>query len=83
MTIAEVLNHDNEFLYMLLDRMRSDCGYFLGNGHRLVKHLWAGSVAEQISYMKAIWNHFPEDGKPEWLTVEEINDLDKKMEVVA
>ena len=28
----EILNKDERFRYMLLDRMRTDCEYYLGNG---------------------------------------------------
>ena len=29
--------------------------------------------------MKALWNTFPEDGKPEWLTMEQILNYEKQM----
>ena len=70
---------DNQFRYMLLSRMRMDCDYFLGNGQLYGNHLWAGNVVDQIGYMKALWEGFPEDGKPEWLTMEQILDYEKKM----
>jgi hypothetical protein len=72
MTIEEVLKHDEKFRYMLLDRMKMDCLYFLGNGNRCKKYLWAGDEAEQIKYMKAIYNSLDDDKKPEWLSMEEI-----------
>ena len=31
---------DDRFRYMLLDRMRSDCDYFLGNGQRKCSLCW-------------------------------------------
>lgn len=65
--------------YMLLDRMRVDCNYFLGPGNRHEKYLWAGNVREHIAYMKAIWNGFKADEKPEWLSLEDIQDYEKKM----
>lgn len=34
--------------YVLLDRLRADCDYFLGAGGRSEKHLWAGNVHAQI-----------------------------------
>ena len=70
---------DNQFWYMLLSRMRMDCDYFLGNGQLYGNHLWAGNVVDQIGYMKALRKDFPEDGKPEWLTMEQILDYEKKM----
>lgn len=68
---------DNEYQYMLLDRLRTDCEYFLGNGNRNEKNLWAGSVDAQIKEMKKIWNNLKE--KPEWLTMEDINNYEKLM----
>ena len=70
---------DDRFRYMLLDRMRSDGDYFLGNGQIYGNHLWAENVTDQIGYMKALWNSFPEDGKPEWLTMEQILNYEKEM----
>ena len=60
---------DDRFRYMLLDRMRADCDY----------HLWAGNVTDQIGYMKALWESFPVDGKPEWLTMEQILNYEQEM----
>lgn len=70
-------NTDSEYQYMLLDRLRQDCDYYLGNGNRHTKHLWAGSVDAQIKEMKKIWNSLKE--KPEWLTMEDINNYEKLM----
>ena len=36
-------------------------------------------MTDQIGYMKALWNSFPEDGKPEWLTMEQILNYEKQM----
>lgn len=30
--------------------------------------------------MKSIWDSFPADGKPEWLTVEQIENYERRME---
>lgn len=32
--------------------------------------------------MKGIWNSFPEDGKPEWLTWEQIEAYEAEMEAI-
>lgn len=65
--------------YMLLDRMKQDCNYYLGNGNHLKKYLWAGDEKEHIEDMKALWNSFPDDAKPEWLTLEQIEEYEKQM----
>ena len=57
--------------YVLLDRLRADCDYFLGAGGRSEKHLWAGSVYAQVKKMRELYDALPE--KPEWLTTEAIN----------
>lgn len=65
--------------YSLLDRMRSDCEYYLGIGNRYAPHLWAGEPAAQIRYMKWLWESFSPDAKPEWLTMAQIEDLERRM----
>lgn len=57
--------------YVLLDRLRADCDYFLGAGGRSEKHLWAGNVYAQIKKMRELYDTLPE--KPEWLTTEAID----------
>ena len=57
--------------YVLLDRLRADCDYFLGAGGRSEKHLWAGNVHAQIRKMRELYDALPE--KPEWLTTEAID----------
>ena len=57
--------------YVLLDRLRADCDYFLDAGGRSEKHLWAGSVYAQIKKMRELYDALSE--KPEWLTAEAID----------
>ena len=57
--------------YVLLDRLRADCDYFLDAGGRSEKHLWAGNVHAQIKKMRELHDALPE--KPEWLTAEAID----------
>lgn len=66
-----------EFKYQLLDRLKSDCEYFLKAGNRAEKHLWAGNVDDQIAKMKELWNSLEE--KPEWLSMEDIENYEKEM----
>lgn len=76
-----VLSQDDSFRYQLLDRMRMDCDYYLGYGNRYPNHLWAGDENEQVAYMKAIWNSFPENQKPEWLQYQKILEYEEQMTV--
>lgn len=68
---------DNEFNYMMLSRLKTDNDYFLGNGNRNPKHLWATNVEDQITEMKRLWNILPV--KPEWLSMEDILNYEKQM----
>lgn len=68
---------DNEFDYMLLGRLQSDCDYFLGNGNGYEGHLHQLSVDAQITKMKELWNRLQE--KPEWLSMEDIEQYEIDM----
>ena len=68
---------ENNPNYQLLDRLRTDCEYFLGAGNRAEKHLWAGSVYAQIVKMRELYDALPQ--KPEWLTKEMIDDYADRM----
>ena len=63
--------------YRLLSRLKSDCEYFLGTGARAEKHLWAGSVNEQIDKMRELYDLLPE--KPEWLSKQDIDNYERQM----
>lgn len=69
----------NRFNYMLLDRMRSDCDYYLGYGNRNKNRLYNDDEQEHIDKMKELYNSFPRDERPEWLTYEQILTYEKAM----
>lgn len=73
----DVLSRDSTFRYMLLSRMIMDCRYFIEYPHN--KHLWAETPEDQIQLMKELYNSFEE--KPEWTSLEEIEELAKSMGV--
>lgn len=75
-----ISQRDKKYRYMLLDRMRSDCEYYL-NGRKCVNHLWSKTEEEQIDYMLFIWDLFTENEKPEWLSREQIIEFGKRMGV--
>lgn len=66
-----------EFEYMLLGRLQTDCDYYLGNGGRSKRYLWADDEVRQIAKMKELYESLPV--KPEWLTWEQILGYEKKM----
>ena len=70
---------DDEYKYMLLNRLKSDCDYYLGYGNKKAKYLWAGNEQGQIAKMKEIYNQLSE--KPEWLTMDQIEEYAKQMGV--
>lgn len=79
MAITVLSNYpkNSEYLYMLLDRLKSDCDYFLGYGNRNEKYLWGLNVSDHVAEMEEIYNYLGE--KPEWLTIGQINEYKKQM----
>ena len=68
-----------EFQYMMLSRMQSDCEYFLGYGNRSVTILSESNPQQHINRMKELWEGLPSDGKPEWLTWEQLLNYEKEL----
>lgn len=80
-SIEDLLKEPKDFKYQLLDRLKQDCEYYLGNGDKNAKYLWSKNEKQQIEDMKALYNSFKDDEKPEWLTMEDINNYAKEMGV--
>lgn len=76
-SIEGLTKREPRLKYMLLNRMQMDCDYYLGFGMRSASVLWARNEQLQIEYMKALWNSLEE--KPEWLTMEQIEEYEKQM----
>ena len=74
---GETIPYSFESEYRLLSRLKSDCEYFLGEGARAEKHLWAGSVEKQIEKMRELYDQLPE--KPEWLSKQDIDNYERQM----
>lgn len=64
------------FRYMMLDRLRSDCNYFLGYSNASLK-IVNYNVFNHIRRMKALWISLPV--KPEWLSYIDIVQYQYKM----
>ena len=76
---AERPSQEKRFQYMMLDRLRSDCDYYLGYGNRSRNRLREGDEKAHIEAMKALWLGFSEDEKPEWLSWEKILEYERQM----
>ena len=70
---------EKRFQYQMLDRLRSDCDYYLGYGCRNPSRLCGNSEKEHIEEMKRLWLSFSEDEKPQWLPWEKILQYEKAM----
>lgn len=77
--ITQERNNPRQFDYMMLDRLRSDCDYFLGCGNGQVKDLYYKDIDRHIEEMKKIYDSFSENEKPEWITMEDIDNYKEKM----
>lgn len=75
---APYQRNKNEFQYMLLSRMQSDCEYYLGYGNRSPRIL-SENPQGHIDHMKKLWEDFPAQEKPEWLTWEQILEYEQKI----
>lgn len=63
-------SHDEQFKYMLLNRLQTDCKYYLGYGNGNERHLCGETVEMHIEYMYIIYDSLKI--KPEWLTEQQI-----------
>lgn len=66
------ITKEDKFNYMMLSRLQSDCEAHLGiSNYKIV------DVENHIRAMKDLWYGFEE--KPEWLTIEQIEEYEKEM----
>lgn len=73
----EKISEETKFNYMMLDRLRSDCEYYLGYGNRNKNRLHENDEKLHIERMKERYNNCPV--KPEWLKYEKILEYEKLM----
>lgn len=77
--IKELLSGDLDFRYQFLGRLQFDCEYFLGFGSRSERVLWAKNVDDHISLMRDVYNTFRQEEKPQWMSLDIINNYEKCM----
>ena len=65
--------------WMMLDRLRMDCDYYLGNGNRCAKNLWAQDEVAQIAKMRELMASLPEQYRKNCITSEQIDEYERKM----
>lgn len=65
--------------WLMLERLRRDCDYYLGNGNRCAKHLWAHGEKEQIAEMRKQLASLPEEYRTNCITSEQIDEYERKM----
>lgn len=83
MDVMEVNRSSPEFLYQMLGRLETDCRYYLENGGRCARHLWARNEREQIKLMRMIYCRLCEAfTAPEWITEAQITAYAEQMLVV-
>lgn len=76
---AEERENPRKFDYMMLDRLKTDCDYFLGNGNGFLGHLYYKDIDRHIEEMEKIYESFSNEEKPEWINLENIKNYKEKM----
>lgn len=64
--------------YAILNRLQSDCEYFLNWGNGSERNLYYHNIEDHILEMKKLWDKLIK--KPEWLSYEQIEEYEKNMQ---
>lgn len=78
--VNEVNEKDYTFDYSFLSRLKSDCKYVID--HQISNprwSLWGITVEKHIEEMRKVYNSFPDDKKPQWITMNDIDNFEKEM----
>lgn len=65
--------------YQMLGRLKQDCEYFLGAGAGNEDVLYYKNVTSHCDAMEKLWGSFSEADKPEWISMEQINEYRTRM----
>ncbi|MEG0408217.1 MAG: LPD11 domain-containing protein [Bacilli bacterium] len=73
------INNDETFKYQLLGRMQNDCEVYIKTTalSRNPNKLWALNEQKQIDIMKNLYLSFPDDKKPFWISMNDIENYEK------
>lgn len=74
-SLNEIKSRGVDFQFSMLGRLLSDCKYYLGAGNRCAANLWAWNERDHLDIMRELCAVL----KPEWLTLEQIEELEKQM----
>jgi len=72
------MRHPRELDYSILSRLKSDCEYFLTCCNGYEGYLYH-DVNVHCNKMKELYNSFEDNDKPEWITLEQIEEYRVKM----
>lgn len=78
-TNKDFVNETKTFRYQMLDRLKSDCEYFLGMGHRSLKYLYNNDINAHINLMRDLYYSFDATEKPTWIDLKLINEYENRM----
>ena len=76
--------------YAKLSRLKDECEAFIGKSgieekdkwdcrYRSIHNIWGTTIESHIEEMKRLWNKIPEDIKPEWCSLEDIQRYEQLM----
>lgn len=74
-SLEKIKSRSVDFQFTMLGRLLSDCKYYLGAGNRYAPNLWAWNERDQLDIMRELCATL----KPDWLTLEQIDELEKQM----
>lgn len=77
--ITDMCNRDSKRRYAMLGRLQADCKYYLDYGNRRASCLWALDEVLHIELMKALYNSFSDNEKPQYISFDEILQFEKQM----
>ena len=75
--------------YTILSRCKQDCIYAINRAEHidsmtsLNKYLYGGSVDTCINTMRELYDKLPDTDKPEWLSLEDINDYERQLNKIS
>lgn len=81
MTEKQRLEKEHKFDYMMLGRLKSDINAYLNvEGDCRYRNDHFVDAAKTISEMRKYWARIPDEIKPEWLALEQIEEFEKQYE---